>query len=165
MVSLRPASVEEPVAHALLDEYFRSRELGFAHQDIAYTTTFPDPAAFTPPAGVFLVVVDDAGEGVGCGGIRRIGDGERGTRYEVKHLYLRPAARGQGWSRLLLDELERRARGWGAAELVLDTHHSLEAAAGLYRSSGFAEIERFNDNPNATRWYAKALTPQAPAAG
>ena len=44
-----------------------------------------------------------------------------------------------------------------AAELVLDTHHSLQAAAGLYASSGFVAIEPYNDNPNATRWYAKRL--------
>lgn len=103
------------------------------------------------------MVVGDEGEAVGCGGIRRIDDGPAGIRFELKHLYLRPSARGQGWSRLLLDELESRARSFGAAELVLDTHHSLEAAGGLYRSSGFAAIERFNENPNATVWMGKRL--------
>ncbi len=79
---LRPSPVDAPDAHALLAEYFASRELGFAHQGVAYTTTFPDPALFEPPAGVFLVV-DDAGAAVGCGGIRRIADGPDGVRYEV----------------------------------------------------------------------------------
>jgi GNAT superfamily N-acetyltransferase len=157
MVSLRESPVDAPQAHELLAEYFQSREIGFAHQNVVYTTNFPDPAAFTPPAGVFLVVADDDGVGQGCGGIRRVADGPAGIRYEVKHLYLRPETRGRGWGRLLLDGLEERARGWGATELVLDTHHSLEAAAGLYASSGFVAIERFNDNPNATRWYGKAL--------
>lgn len=157
MVSLRAASVDEPASHQLLADYFHSRELGFAHQNTVYTTTFPDPAVFTPPAGVFVVVDDDGGEPVGCGGIRRIPDGPAGIRYEVKHLYLAPSTRGRGWGRLLLDDLEERARGFGATELVLDTHHSLEAAAGLYRSAGFVEIERFNDNPNASRWYGKPL--------
>lgn len=125
--------------------------------DRAYTPVFPDPAAFEPPAGIFLVVADDEGEDVGCGGIRRIADGPDGIRYEVKHLYLRPATRGRGWGRLLLEELESRAREWGAAELVLDTHHTLEAAGGLYARSGFTAIEPYNDNPNATRWYGKHL--------
>jgi ribosomal protein S18 acetylase RimI-like enzyme len=75
----------------------------------------------------------------------------------VKHLFLRPETRGRGWGRLLLDDLERRAREWDAAELVLDTHHTLEAAGGLYASSGFETVEPYNDNPNATRWYRKAL--------
>lgn len=130
---------------------------GETFPDRAYTPVFPDPAAFEPPAGIFLVVADDEGEDVGCGGIRRIADGPDGIRYEVKHLYLRPATRGRGWGRLLLEELESRAREWGAAELVLDTHHTLEAAGGLYARSGFTAIEPYNDNPNATRWYGKHL--------
>ena len=159
MVSLRESPVDAPEAHGLLAEYFQSREIGFAHQNVVYTTMFPDPAAFTPPAGVFLLVADDDGAGQGCGGIRRIADGPGGIRYEVKHLYLRPTTRGRGWGRVLLEGLEARAREWDAAELVLDTHHSLEAAAGLYASSGFTAVERFNDNPNATRWYGKRLVP------
>ncbi len=158
MVSLRESSVDAPAAHELLAEYFESRAVGFAEQGIAYTTAFPDPAVFTPPSGVFLLVVDDDGTAVGCGGIRRIPDGPAGIRYEVKHLYLRPETRGRGFGRLVLEDLERRARERDAAELVLDTHHSLEAAAGLYASSGFTAIEPFNDNPNATRWYGKLLT-------
>lgn len=157
VVSILPAPVDDPIAHELLDEYFRSREIGFAHQNTVYTAVFPDPATFTPPAGVFVVLRDDDEKGVGCGGIRRIADSDAGIRYEVKHLYLRPETRGLGWGRLLLDDLERRARESDAAELVLDTHHSLEAAAGLYAAAGFRAIERFNDNPNATRWYGKSL--------
>jgi len=162
VVSLRESPVDAPDAHALLSEYFHSREIGFAHQNVVYTITFPAPALFEPPAGVFVVVEDDEGRAVGCGGIRLIPDGAHGRRYEVKHLYLRPETRGRGWGRLLLDELERRAMDFGARELVLDTHHSLEAAGGLYATSGFGEIERYNDNPNASVWLRKVLGPQRP---
>jgi len=157
VITLRESSVDAADAHALLAAYFSSRELGFAHQNVVYTTTFPDPSAFEPPAGVFVILDDEAGEAMGCGGIRLIADGPNGRRYEVKHLFLRPETRGRGWGRLLLDELERRAIAFGARELVLDTHHSLTAAGGLYASSGFVEIAPYNDNPNASRWYAKAL--------
>ncbi|GAB2840028.1 hypothetical protein GCM10027024_13570 [Microbacterium insulae] len=157
VAALRESPVDSPEARELLAEYFQDRTEGFGAQGVAYTTTFPLPAAFVPPAGVFLLVHDDAGRAVGCGGIRHIADGERGTRYEVKHLYLRPETRGRGWGRLLLDGLEERARELGARELVLDTHHSLEAAGALYARSGFVEIEPYNDNPNASRWYAKVL--------
>lgn len=158
MVSIQALAVDHPRAHELLAEYFRSREIGFAHQNVVYTAVFPAPSVFTPPAGVFVVLVDDEGADAGCGGIRRIADDESGIRYEVKHLYLRPRTRGRGWGRLLLDDLESRAREWDAAQLVLDTHHSLEAAAGLYRTSGFVEIDRFNDNPNADVWLRKKLS-------
>ncbi|MBN9180591.1 MAG: GNAT family N-acetyltransferase [Microbacterium sp.] len=153
MVSVRPTAADSTEARQLLAEYFGMRAATFPG---AYTPVFPAPESFDPPAGVFLIVADE-GELAGCGGIRRIPDGPRGIRYEVKHLFLRPATRGRGWGRLLLDELERHAREWGAGDLVLDTHHTLEAAAGLYASAGFVPVEAYNDNPNATRWYAKPL--------
>ena len=150
-----PAFIETPVtdatAHALLAEYFAYRERTFPNPE-GYVTTFPSPAAFMPPDGVFLVVEVD-GASVGCGGIRSLGAG----RFEVKHLWLRPEVQGRGLGRSLLAELERRAVGLGATELVLDTNASLEAAGGLYRSSGYADIEPYNDNPNATNWYLKRV--------
>ncbi|HEY8590669.1 MAG TPA: PadR family transcriptional regulator, partial [Naasia sp.] len=60
--------------------------------------------------------------------------------------------------RLLLAKLERRAAGFGARTVVLDTNASLEAAGGLYRSSGYTAVEPYNDNPNATHWYRKQLS-------
>ena len=156
-MTLRPSPADAPDAHELLDEYFRSRTVGFAEQGVAYRTTFPDPAAFVPPSGVFVVLDDDEGTPMGCGGIRLIAPGPDGVRYELKHLYLRPETRGRGWGRLLVEDLVERARAFGAAELVLDTHHSLEAAGALYARTGFVAIEPYNDNPNASRWYGKRL--------
>lgn len=152
---MTPVPVDSPDADRLLTEYFTARELGFVGGD--YRVSFPDPARFVPPAGVFLLVLDDGGEPVGCGGIRRIGPDERGERYEVKHLFLRESTRGRRWGRALLDELERRAAGFGARSVVLDTNASLTAAAALYRSAGYEDIPPYNDNPNATNWYGKAL--------
>lgn len=156
MVLLDPLAADDPRAHALLEEYFRMRADAFP-QGQAYRPVLPAASVFTPPAGVFLVLVDDDGADAGCGGIRRVEDGPAGVRYEVKHLYLQPRTRGRGWGRLLLDALEERARAFGAAELVLDTHHTLEAAGALYARAGFTAIEPYNDNPHATRWYGKVL--------
>jgi len=150
--AFRVADVTDPDAHALLVEYFAMRAAGFDPAAGSYRTVFPDAARFTPPAGVFLVV-DDAGSPVGCGGIRMLD----AHRAEVKHLYLREAVRGRGWGRTLLAELERRARELGATEVVLDTNVALEAAGSLYRASGYAEVEPYNDNPNATTWFRKEL--------
>lgn len=155
MPTISPAAVDAPDAHELLQEYFLMRKATFPGH--TYTTVFPDPSVFTPPAGVFVMVHDDDGTAVGCGGIRRVDDGPHGVRYEVKHLYLRPETRGRGWGRLLMTDLEDRAAGFGARELVLDTHHTLEAAGALYAASGFEAIDPYNDNPNATRWYGKPL--------
>lgn len=146
------AYVETPtdaaIADELLGEYFQSRELGMP----GYRTFRPDPALFTPPAGVFLVVEVD-GSPVGCGGLRMLTP----SRGEIKHLWIRPAARGTGLGRSLLAELERRAAALGASDIVLDTNARLEAAQSLYRSSGYDDVEPYNDNPNATHWFRKGL--------
>jgi len=144
----RPTPVDDPASHELLAEYFAMRTADLPH----YRTVFPDPALFTPPAGVFLLVTDDDGP-VGCGGIRML----EPDRAEVKHLYLRERARGKGWGRELLAELEARAVGLGARVIVLDTNAVLEAAQGLYRSSGYYDVPPYNDNPNATHWFAKEI--------
>jgi GNAT superfamily N-acetyltransferase len=155
MPTITPVPVDSPDAHELLAEYFAMRVSTFPGH--TYTTVFPDPAVFEPPAGVFVVVLGDEEDIVGCGGIRRISDGPLGPRYEVKHLYLRPETRGRGWGRLLIEDLERRAVDFGASELVLDTHHTLEAAGRLYDAAGFEAVDPYNDNPNATRWYGKRI--------
>jgi len=147
-----PTPVDDPVAVRLLDDYFRSRELGFVGG--VYKRTPPDPAAFVPPRGTFLVVYDENDAACGCGGVRMI-EPDRG---EIKHLWLDPSTRGLGWGRTLLTELEARAVGLGARVVVLDTNATLEAAQGLYRTSGYDEVPAYNDNPNATHWFSKPLT-------
>lgn len=148
-----PTPVDSPVAQELLGEYFRSRELGFAH-GAGYTIVPPDPAAFTPPRGLFLVLFGDDDQPLGCGGVRMIAP----DRGEIKHLWMRDAARGRGWGRTLLTELEAHAVGFGARVIVLDTNATLEAAQSLYRTSGYLEIDPYNDNPNATHWFGKPMT-------
>lgn len=151
-----PTPVDDPVAQELLDEYFSSRELGFTGG--VYRRTSPDPAAFVPPAGTFLVVLTEDDTPAGCGGVRMLpagpGDAQRG---EIKHLWLRDGFRGLGWGRTLLTELEVRAFGLGARIVVLDTNATLEAAQSLYRTSGYDEVEPYNDNPNATHWFSKSI--------
>jgi GNAT superfamily N-acetyltransferase len=166
--------VSSTPASSLLSEYFAERAATFPVTQGSYHTATPVDATFTPPAGVFLVVVADAGaaddagaDGAGaaddvdalaCGGVRRLEDGPDGrVRYEVKHLFVRPDARGRGLGRQMLVELEQRAIGLGADQLVLDTNDSLEAAGGLYRAAGYSLIEPYNDNPNATSWYGRSV--------
>ncbi|MGN6723256.1 MAG: GNAT family N-acetyltransferase [Marmoricola sp.] len=158
MPSFLPTPTDDPLAGQLLDDYFRFRALDFTTHPGGYRVTPPNPAHFTPPAGVFLVVEDDEGKPVGCGGVRRIEDLDGLATYEIKHLWLDPAARGHGWSRGLIAELENRARRFGAELIVLDTNESLTAAQHLYRTSGFEETTAYNDNKNATHWFAKRIT-------
>ncbi len=153
-----PTPTSDPLARELLTEYFTSRQLGFLSRPEGYRVVIPDAAAFTPPAGVFFVVTgtspgDDEAAALGCGGIRLL-DADRA---EVKHLWIRETARGQGAGRALLLALEQAARDLGATTAVLDTNESLEAAQQLYRTSGYVDTAPYNDNPNATHWFRKPL--------
>ena len=151
-MDLIESSPGEPAAAALLDAYFAERAAGFTGD---YRVVRPPAAAFAAP-GVFLVAQVD-GAPAGCGGLRALSPGAEGPRLEVKHLYAAPAARGRGVGRALLAALIAHARAAGAATVVLDTNRSLEAAGGLYRSAGFTPVAPYNDNPNATDWYALRL--------
>ena len=95
-----------------------------------------DATQFVPPRGIFLVVRDDDGEALACGGVTRYDE----SRGELKRMYVKPAARGRGLGRLLLDELERHACELGFASLVLETGDRSDAALALYRRSGFESI-------------------------
>ncbi|GAA5149295.1 hypothetical protein GCM10025768_12270 [Microbacterium pseudoresistens] len=156
MLTFRPARPDAPDARALLEEYFAARAADFPGG--SYSPTFPAPDAFAEPDGVLLLANDEQGALVGCGAIRRLAVDAPGTvRFEVKHIFLRGDSRGRGWGVELMAELERRAIDWGATELVLDTHHTLVPAGRLYARLGYEQVEAYNDNPNATRWYRKAV--------
>lgn len=95
-----------------------------------------EAAMFVEPDGVFLVVRDDEGRAIGCGGVCRFD----GTRAELKRMYVVPEARGRGLGRLLLVELEAEARRLGYARIVLETGDRQPEALGLYASAGYERI-------------------------
>lgn len=150
-----PMPLTDPRAAAILGEYLAMRRAAWPAERGVWDVPMPDPAVFAPPRGAFVVAWQGGTEPcvVGCGGVRLLDP----HRAEVKHLYLRETARGRGWGRGLLLALEREAVALGATSAVLDTNDTLPAAASLYRSAGYAEVERYNDNPNATHWFAKPL--------
>jgi ribosomal protein S18 acetylase RimI-like enzyme len=103
----------------------------------------PDEAAveldeFAPPNGVFLVGLVD-GEPAATGGWRRIDDGV----VEIKRMYVAPHARGHGFARRLLAELEAAAAASGAAQAVLNTGNQQPEAIALYESSGYRRVPAF----------------------
>jgi len=92
------------------------------------------------PGGFDLVLV--AGD-LGCVALRRVHE----HACEMKRLYVRPAARGTGAGRELILALIEHARAGGYTVMYLDTLPSMVAAGSLYRSLGFVETKRYNDNP------------------
>jgi GNAT superfamily N-acetyltransferase len=95
-----------------------------------------EAAMFEPPDGVFIVIRDDRGRAVGCGGVARFDD----RRGELKRMYVVPELRGRGLGRLLLEDLEAGARRLGFRSLVLETGDRQHEALGLYESFGYERI-------------------------
>lgn len=106
----------------------------------------------SPPRGVFLVARLH-GEPVGCGGLK----GNTDSPPEIKRMWVALSVRGLGLGRRLLCELETHARAAGARSVRLETNRSLKEAIALYRSSGYAEVPAFNDEPHAHLWFEKLL--------
>jgi ribosomal protein S18 acetylase RimI-like enzyme len=66
---------------------------------------------------------------------------------EMKRLYVRPAFRGKGAARELIQSLIAEARTIGYQAMLLDTLPSMREAHKLYRALGFREIPSYQKNP------------------
>ena len=97
-------------------------------------------ADFAPPRGLFLVGYVD-GTAVACAGWRS--HGEHGEDAELKRMYVVPSARGNGYARRLLAEIERTAREAGRRRVILETGDRQPEAVTLYRSAGYTDVEPF----------------------
>jgi GNAT superfamily N-acetyltransferase len=103
-----------------------------------------DPTMFDPPTGRFFVGYDaDAGRPVATGAWRDRPDVhdlglERAA--EIKRMYVAPAARGRGLSRIVLAHLEETARAAGHDGLVLETGTRQPAAVALYTACGYVPV-------------------------
>jgi GNAT superfamily N-acetyltransferase len=100
-------------------------------------------ADFEAPTGHFVVGYL-GGVPVAMGGWRRLGDRPglpSPNAAEIKRMYVAPSARGQGLSRLVLAKLETSARAAGVDWLVLETGQPQTSAIGLYRTSGYTDVD------------------------
>ena len=100
-----------------------------------------------------FIVARLRGEPIGCGALKY-----RDAARDQAHVG-RPEARGLGVGRRILAELERHAPAQGASAIRLETNRVLGEAQQLYRSSGYVEVEPFNDEPYAHYWFTKTLKP------
>ncbi len=105
------------------------------------------PGAYGPPKGRLLLAVDagnDAGNAAGCIALRPLQDGI----CEMKRLYVRPAHRGSGLGRMLVERLIADGKALGYERMRLDTVGSaMQDAIALYRRIGFKEIAPYSTIP------------------
>jgi DNA-binding MarR family transcriptional regulator len=104
------------------------------------------------PNGVFLMA-RLGGQPAGCGVITAIEPGVG----EIKRMWVDHPHRGLGIAKRLLAALEETARRQGFERIRLDTNRALDTAKAMYRSAGYRDIERYNDNPYADHWFEKKL--------
>jgi len=105
-----------------------------------------------PPSGM-VVIARLRGRAIGCGALKF----HEGKPAEVKRMWLATSARGLGVGRRLLGELEHHARQAGVTVLRLETNRALAEAIALYRRSGYAEVNPFNNERYAHHWFEKQL--------
>jgi GNAT superfamily N-acetyltransferase len=145
------ADAHSAEVQGLLASYFAEIYAAFGYDDALAP---PAPAEdFTAPRGQFLVVRDQDRTATGCGAVRLLDP----ATAEIKRMWLHPSIRGRGAGSALLTALESAALGLGARRGVLDTNATLTNALGLYRAAGWVEVPAYNENNDATHWFAKDL--------
>lgn len=133
---------------ALIEEYYEA--IGVLVRD--------DRAALEhylacPDSPIWIAVVDTAP--AGCVMLRPLPQFPHAA--EVKRLYVRPAFRGLRLAHALMLAAEQHARDSGLRWLYLDTKDDLHAAIHFYLGTGYQPCPRYNDNPQATRFFRKQI--------
>jgi ribosomal protein S18 acetylase RimI-like enzyme len=142
-------------------EEFRLQPVPYEHPDVAaleqaaqqfYVQIYGSPdetpfttADFTPPHGAFLLgYLDERAVAMGGWRFRTPGVPRVARRpAEIRRMFVRECVRGRGFARLVLAALEASAAAAGADWMLLETGQPQVAAIGLYRSSGYVDVERF----------------------
>jgi GNAT superfamily N-acetyltransferase len=111
-----------PAFYDLIAEYETALPLDLRHTKLE------------PFVVAFMASID--GQPCGCLAL----DERDATTGIIKRLYVKPAFRGHGIARALMDDLLAVARERGYTRVILDTNREqLAAAYQLYRSMGFTE--------------------------
>jgi ribosomal protein S18 acetylase RimI-like enzyme len=143
-IDLIPATLPEHIeqARTLFLEYGSS--LGFSLCFQSFDEELKSlPGAYDTPSGR-LLLARYAGHAAGCVALRKL---EAGI-CEMKRLYVRPADRGVGLGRMLVERIIAEARAIGYERMRLDTVASaMTDAIALYRRMGFEEIAPYSVIP------------------
>jgi GNAT superfamily N-acetyltransferase len=151
-----------PAAYAgHVSEELQLRQVPYEHPDVAaleaeaqqfYRKIYGGPdetpfttADFSPPRGAFLVgYLDDEAVAMGGWRFRTPGVPSMARRpAEIRRMFVQQHVRGRGFGHIVLAALESIAAAAGADWMLLETGQPQIAAVGLYRSSGYVDVERF----------------------
>lgn len=136
---IRLESPDQPEVAALIGELD-------AYQSSLYpmeSNHLLDLAALLQPTVLFAVARDLSGKALACGAIVLTP-----SFAEIKRMFVRPAARGQGLGRAMLGFLEAEAARHGCQRLMLETGVRQPEALRLYEGAGYSRRSRFGDYPD-----------------
>jgi putative acetyltransferase len=126
-----PASPEATALIAELDAHLTPLYPSESRHGFSVQKLIADAVAF--------FVIRAHGDPAGCGGIKLFG-----TEYgEIKRMWVRPAFRGLGYGKLMLDHLADYAKRHGVEVLRLETGIHQHAAIKIYEREGFKRIPPF----------------------
>ncbi len=135
MLDVREAATPADIAAVrdLFAEYVRAVNAPCCFVD------FERELAALPGGYEVLLLAPEAG----CVGMRRLD----APTAEIKRLYVRPAWRGKGLGRALLERTLEAAKQRGCRRVVLDTLPTMAEAHGLYQAFRFREIPPYLATP------------------
>ncbi|RXH11963.1 bifunctional helix-turn-helix transcriptional regulator/GNAT family N-acetyltransferase [Bradyrhizobium guangzhouense] len=149
LTEMDPRSEE---ARYCLAEYYAELGRRFKQGFDVSLSRDPDAKDMRRPRGSFIVAMSDTLP-IGCVGLKGTDQGYA----EIKRLWVAPSTRGLGLGKRLMDATEDAARTLGIGVLRLDTNSALPEAGQLYRTTGWREIPRFNDDPYPDLFFEKQI--------
>ena len=112
------------------------------------------PGEYVDPMGALILALID-GVPAGCCGLRPMLSSDHVNACEMKRLFVRPAFRGFGLGRRLVERIVMQAQMAGYATMLLDTLSDMETARALYHEVGFVEVAPYYHNPIPGAHYLK----------
>jgi DNA-binding MarR family transcriptional regulator/predicted N-acetyltransferase YhbS len=112
-----------------------------------------DPGRTLPSDDAVFLIARINGQPAACGALKTLEPGLG----EILRMWVDHPHRGLGLGARMLDALEHEAAALGHRAVRLYTNRSLAEAKAMYRSRGYAEIPRYNDDPYANHWFEKLL--------
>lgn len=160
MATIRPArfdgaNSDSDLCRTLMREYAHFLNESVGGQHICVESLEEElaglPGSYAEPAGTVLLAFNDDTP-AGCVALKPLHldhtADPNDKPCEMKRLWVRPTAQGTGLGRQLADAIVTAARERGYTAMYLDTMpQSMPAAYRLYRSMGFAPVDRYNQNP------------------
>ncbi len=101
----------------------------------------------------FVVALDDRDNVVGCGSLRQIG----ANVGQIRRMWVNPVLRGRSIGRRLLAALEGAAAVAGFDLIRLEVYENLTEAILLFETSGYQQVEPFEESPPDLRAYERRI--------